>query len=276
MFDSLKSYLLDRAIRLCLKRNAPNRYALDGSENFRSCFLGGEHPKPPMFRILGIEKDNYTGLFITTEKGTTLKGKIRKSAALDLKFYARVDLPHARMYFDNTHEYLWKQTLLIPQLTNAYYKIKNFIIVRKIKFHHDRFELLKRIIESEIDEKSNEPKPSFPKERSKWEWFVRLYGFSAFGHPIATKKYEEFSINFQSFIESGEIKSSGNGYLLAGKAMTTLSAFQMDERRHSDLLKQNRWIIILTVVIATSGIANIFMSPPSDKVAQHQGVSEDN
>lgn len=74
---------------------------------------------------------------------------------------------------------------------------------------------------------------------------------------ISERKCEienEFQLFLDSFVEAGELEKGGIGYKVTGKAVTTLSEYEVEETRHEDNYKIQRSTRLLTAVLALVGI----------------------
>jgi hypothetical protein len=91
----------------------------------------------------------------------------------------------------------------------------------------------------------------------------QLYPQRTWLHPQLESLLAYYSTILDSLVVTGDLKCEGAFYRVTPKALVTLSEFECEERRHKRLVNQQRWIVILTVVLAIVGAIQAYASLPS-------------
>jgi len=122
------------------------------------------------------------------------------------------------------------------------------------KFLNERQKILKEIVEASLSiaasEGNNNP---FNTKKSALSWFFRMHGHRAANHPNYSMASLRFKAVLDSLEESGELGVQDNCYFGTGKAMTTLSNYELENRRHRNSYKLNLSIVALTIILAIAG-----------------------
>ncbi len=257
-FDRLRLVLLDQAVRLALKKRAPRRFPIDGTQDYRSCYFGGTNFAPPIFVVEEIGESHYNGKLYISDS-TILRAKIKKRRAAHLNFYSRIDRPTASITYSNATRYLLEQIPYIPELRAFIQRLLIHLQARRVRFHRDRVDLLERLVDTEIERRTDSHWLAYNDGLSSSEWFTKLYGLIAFSKPEGEMKFEEFRILLDSLCDSGELKKNGTNYKICGKAMSTLSEYYVEERRNTATRNQNWILLALTAILAFSSIATLYL-----------------
>ncbi len=64
-------------------------------------------------------------------------------------------------------------------------------------------------------------------------------------------------LDLSSFMDSGEISISNSEYIVKAKSITTLSEYEVSERKHNDEKNLKIIMIVLTFVLALSSLIQI-------------------
>ncbi|MCS0350004.1 hypothetical protein ND920_00045 [Vibrio ordalii] len=89
------------------------------------------------------------------------------------------------------------------------------------------------------------------KEFSLTSLISDMYSLRFFGHPDRVNYQNKLRMYVDSFVESGEVsKLQDGGYKVNGKAIVTLEKYQTEERRHTDSVKLQYSMVILTLLLA--------------------------
>lgn len=112
--------------------------------------------------------------------------------------------------------------------------------------HLDRVGVLRFLVEERVQGR-NQPSSAFSVTQA-------IHTQRVWGHPHGNRFRIYYDMVLQSLEQSGELTSNQpNRYTVSPKALTTLSEFELEERRHNDSHRTAVWVMRLTwvVVIAT-------------------------
>lgn len=254
MLQLLRITLLKAAIKLALRKPAPTLIprSLPRAASV-DCF---------MVTLTGSVDD--WSLLVDTAGPCGIKGRW-----LDAGSYDRpVSIPWTNLRdaeFQCTHflgpfefEYRSPQTLLLRenlQLSRlqvlrdrvTQMRFNRLRLVRK-----DRIEMLRIILESSID------KSSF--HTSSVTLAANLYTNRLFFHPEREQMLNHCSLLLKSLVASGDLTLKDGAYRLTPKALHTLSQYEEDDRRHRDMLAQQKALKWLTFSLIFVGLLQAYAS----------------
>ena len=84
---------------------------------------------------------------------------------------------------------------------------------------------------------------------------TELYSLRWVAHPESHEQENQLQLFVDSFLDSGEIRTINNiNYFVTGKAINTLSKYEEQERRHSENIRLQNRLVILTCAIVGVGL----------------------
>ncbi len=130
-----------------------------------------------------------------------------------------------------------------------------FIFNRKSLATKERIELLRFLIDRHISAED--------KDKTVHVLMVmqELYSVYCHYHPQFEQQKERLRLLLDSFVESGELRSTDGGlcYKITPKAMTTLSNCEIEERRHTENSARQRQLNWLTGALVFVGFLQAFL-----------------
>ncbi|MFO0389576.1 MAG: hypothetical protein ACK502_07665 [Alphaproteobacteria bacterium] len=132
----------------------------------------------------------------------------------------------------------------------------------------DRMGLLEFIIERHLGSEgsitsptSNNTKPTF----SAFQLMTELRSSKWIYHPHSQKAKRRLDLFLDAFVASGDLVRDGIGYTLDPRAIQTLGDFHESKRRHTDAIR-TQWLIgILTFIIAFAAIVQAYYAAKSSE-----------
>jgi hypothetical protein len=113
---------------------------------------------------------------------------------------------------------------------------------RKKLITKKRMELLQFLVEAHIG--------AADKGMDSFEIMTRLYSMRWVIHPESDIQYEKLKLYLNALEQNGDLSKVNGKYLVQGKAINTLDRYEEDERRHSEVVRTQRLIALLTFAIA--------------------------
>ena len=113
----------------------------------------------------------------------------------------------------------------------------------------ERHELLKVIVDCHIK--------SVPHEGINLiDLMTKLYSINWIDHPEGGEQREKLRLYLDSLVDSGDLTKSNLIYYVNSKAIMTIAKYEEEERRHMDIVKLqkkmviiNRFLVLLTICI---------------------------
>jgi len=130
---------------------------------------------------------------------------------------------------------------------------QRFIFNQKNLVTKSRIDLLRFLIDHHISSKD--------KDVHVLGVMQSLYTINCLCHPQYDQQKEIMRLLLDSFVETGELKTTGQGicYRITPKAMATLNACEIDEQRHADNAKRQRQLNRLTAALVFVGLLQAFL-----------------
>jgi hypothetical protein len=126
-------------------------------------------------------------------------------------------------------------------------RTSQFVFTKKKLATFDRIEILRSILDLYFSSTHN----GF----SSLDIMTKLYSLNWVIHPESEQQQYKIELFLKSFVESGELEIfNGYEYSVNGKAITTLSEYEEQERKHSEAQRMQKQMVWLTLAIVLVGI----------------------
>lgn len=145
---------------------------------------------------------------------------------------------------------LLREQLLLPRLEVLRDRVTQMRFNRLRLVRKDRIEILRLVLESSIE------KASF--QTSSVTLAANLYSNRLFFHPEKEQMINHCSLLLESLVASGDLAHKDGVYKLAPKALHTLSQYEEDDRRHKDMLAQQKALKWLTLSLIFVGLLQAY------------------
>lgn len=147
--------------------------------------------------------------------------------------------------YDNAFDFLWNYlTRLVYLKVRLYRHIDSthqyFFNKRKL-FTKKRMDLLQFMMEDQLD-RSHAGVCAL-------DLLAKIYSYRMFLHPSREKQLDRLKLYLESLVSSGELDERNGEYVVTGKAIATLERYEEEERRHTEAVKLQRQLVLLTVLI---------------------------
>lgn len=134
-----------------------------------------------------------------------------------------------------------KKNICHANFCRIYKCIIQFFFKRKKLFMVQRHKLLKVLVQNHIE--------STHKGIDTIDLMTKLYSINWVVHPKGDEVETELRLYLESLIETGEISKVNTEYVVNGKSINTIEAYEHAERRHQDNVKFQRRMILLTIIL---------------------------
>jgi len=254
MKPNLEISICRAAISLALRRPAPDVIPRSGARaKGVDCYViqvGGAEAKWP-FLVDSLDRKGLLGRWWNGNR-----------------FESECCIPYAYLAFDEvqiTHyigiyefgfasplSFLVQEVLRWPYLLIARDRIAQFFFNKQTLVRKDRIHVLRLIVEATLSERTFSC--SSPRLMSL------LYSNRWVFHPDKAQSLAYCSLLLDSLVASGDLTREQGAYRLAPKALATLAQFEEDERKHRDLIVQQRILKWLTAGLVLVGGAQVLLS----------------
>jgi hypothetical protein len=245
--------LFIRALNKALEKPAPDRIPLSSPGALENDFYSVHLEDPESNTRILIRKPKKAGYEALVWKGEQ-SGKVKTLTEKDVdstKFDLRIEHYYQGYQFDYTDpgKFLLMNFIRWHVLVKFKDRLSQSLYNKKRLVREERMELLGHLVERKIDNPRDEIYPlllAVQKYSRKW-----LY------HPDKDRHKAHLELVLDSFVESGELAKKDTNYVVTGKALVTLSEFELNVQRHQDQIKTAKVGNRLTWAIVIVGIAGI-------------------
>lgn len=250
------------ALRLGLRKRAPKQFTYARSNNFFSQTLENPNTGKKVLvesiakrQIQGLEWSDKDNLF--KELKTIEISELSNWELNTYRFYGG-----ARYQYDGVWDF-WKNELTFRAWRNHFWgDISQSLFNTVFRFRSDRIEVLRRLVELHVEAAKNGNGPlNQPEAKSVVQMQSDFFGNKVYGHPAYNDISARFRLIVDSLASSGDlVEENAHHFRVDGKALETLAAFELDERRHNDAVKQNKRLFWITVVIAVATAVQAYVA----------------
>jgi hypothetical protein len=246
----LNSVALDRA----LQKPTPNRIPLSLPNCLANDFYESHVVVPSInWRFLPneVRSAGYEGyLWINDADGVQaclLKEELRRSEVkIEVVHYYK----QYQFRYQTAAKFLIAHFLRWHKLHPALDALMQTVFNHRTVLRTERIELLQYMVEQSAENPALELTPmtvALNPHTKRW-----------FYHPKRSQHLRYLSWIMESFQESGELRKNGDSYRVTGKALATLSAYELDQQKHHDSMRNARTahkLSMVLIIIATANIA---------------------
>lgn len=143
---------------------------------------------------------------------------------------------------DFTINYFTKWIYLKINMSTFIKSIDQYFFNKRKIITEDRLSLLDNMLNIQLDK--------YQSGISFIGLMTELYSFKWLNHPNKDFEKRKLKLYLESLIESGDLKYTNDKYLVTGKAISTLEAYEKFEEKHVSGIKHQRKILLLTIIIA--------------------------
>jgi hypothetical protein len=180
------------------------------------------------------------------------------SAFIDYSEFSKADLEITHFY--KTYNLTYYSTVeMIVKGWSRYYKglillgnAQQFIFNKRKLARSQKLDTLRAIVDKTVESPSFSTSPVMLNEL--------MYPLRWANHPDRELNTSFNKLLLDSLVESGDLQIKDFQYSLTSQALNTISEFEKDERRHIQLLKQQKWMKILTFLLVIVGVAQAYFA----------------
>lgn len=245
--------MLIRALNKALEKPAPDRIPLSAPDALGNdfCSITLQDVDSSTRILLRSRNDaGYKALIWRGEQGgveeTLTVEDIEKS-----KFELRIERYYQGYQFDFTDPktFLLAEIIQWHRLVKVRDRVSQSIYNKKRLVREERIELLRYLVERKIENPRDEIYPMMlAVQRYSRKW---LY------HPDRDRHKAHLELVLDSFLDSGDVVKKGSNYIVTGKALVTLSEYELSVQRHRDQINAAKVGNKLTWAIVIVGVAGI-------------------
>jgi hypothetical protein len=254
MFKWLERKARLYAIRRSLKRKAPSRFSYSSEVNYFVTVLRRKDTDEEIL-VESLDDTKIGGLAWTDERFQTPIelpiSELDEWSVRFTRFYGFLKIDYKGVF-----DYFRSDFLFYPQRMQAGEWLSQKAYNYRTRFRQDRIEVLRRLVEMHLSEAQENNGLLFTgSKKSVVGLLSDFYGNRIYGHPDYEVESARFRLILESLTETGEIKKhSPHEFQLSAGAVTSISNYELEERRHRDSVRQNWLLFLVTVVMAVAAV----------------------
>ncbi|QSX33779.1 hypothetical protein JYB87_00550 [Shewanella avicenniae] len=162
-------------------------------------------------------------------------------------FYGRYDLRYGSIA-----QYFWEGLIPVDKAKILIGKGSQFLFNKKELVRSERIEVLKVILEKELDQGQH--------EISAVSLSTLLYTEKWVFHPDKSRQLRYNDLLLHSLHESGDLVKTQYGFKLCSKALVTIAQYEEDQKKHRENISQAKSMKWLTVALVVVGLIQASVS----------------
>ena len=248
--------LIKWAVKLAHDKPLPDTTPLSGEDRLKArdyyevsfrttdreqCFLSKD------YHDLGM-----TGMWFQERTGKGQQASLSFVSLSGMKFYIR---HYFRRYEIEYHSPI---SFLIGTLTLKKYRVwfgdrvGQFFFNRKTLTRSSRLQLLEEIVENSLSDRRF--------VIDEITYFYRRFGSRVHFHPEASAERRYLGFILESLVDTGDLKKVPNGYQVTGRAFSTISQAEQEDRKHQENVTMQRILAVLTLCLVVVGALQVSMT----------------
>jgi hypothetical protein len=156
-------------------------------------------------------------------------------------FYGRYDLRYGSIT-----QYFWEGIVPVNKTKILIGKGSQFLFNKKELVRSERIEVLKVILEKELDQRQY--------EISSVALSTLLYTEKWVFHPDKSRQLRYNDLLLRSLHESGDLEKTQYGFRLSSKSLVTIAQYEEDQKKHRENISQAKSMKWLTVALIFVGL----------------------
>jgi len=246
--------LLSRAIGLALRRPSPNRIPLTGAERLRardyfSVTLADEHDRN--FLVSSSSATGVQGFWVPVPDGVDQPEtqEIPWSRASEMTLEIRQYLMELEFGYTSAFGFLVSQLLLLPSIKLNLRRVYSTLFnIRPIK-RKEELVILAFLAEKRLAGSNN----FFSSIQIASEFHTEFL----WGHPDRDRVLNFYALWLESLAEHGDLERQENRYRIHARGLTRLSEEEKDDRRHTDAVRLQVTLALLTFLLVLVGFGQL-------------------
>lgn len=254
MLANLNEFILSRALQLALRRPAPNLIPRSMPRaDAIDCYVATLSGSKEEWSVLVDSQTSQTvnGRWLN---GDTYEGAVTllPEAIHASKFECTHFLGPYEFKYDKPLKFILHQWLRLPHVAVLRDRLEQFQFNRQHLVRRDRIDILRYVYEASLETPSQGV--------SSISLAASLYTNRIYFHPDKTRMLNHCRLLLDSLVASGDLNSVDAAYTIAPPALKTLSQHEEDDRRHRDMLSQQRALKWLTFALIGVGLLQAYVS----------------
>lgn len=251
--NMLKRYLVWRALDIALRRNAPSIVSMsDRRANYYAVYLPSLDGSNA-FMAEEIHNEGVSGRWWSASEekfddACCVPYSWLHMYSVDIRYLYAGWTFHIR----SSIRFIWYHLIAYPFLVVRWSRLRQVFFNRQTLTRYDRIKVLGHILSETL--KQHDYQTSYT------QLLTDFYSVRWVRRPDKEELERYYKMLLESLEQSGDLKKTEFRYSIASKAISSVSEYELEERRHRDNYLVQRGILFLTSVLALIGIAQVYVA----------------
>jgi hypothetical protein len=234
-----------------IAKTCESRIPRSGEEGEKvNCYVVAlDREEMPFFVATGYTDNKLTGLIWDGQSYSnyhTLGLQELENGRLRITHYYGL----SEVKYDNIYDTSWHHITKFIYLKIRFYRYissthQYFFNKRKL-VSKKRIELLQFMMDDQLDRTHD--------GISTVDLMTKLYSINWVLHPSGDEQQKKLELYLDSLVTSEELRKVNYEYVVTGKAISTIEKYEEEERRHTEAVKLQKMMVLLTIVLAIVAI----------------------
>jgi hypothetical protein len=253
---NINAILKKFAIRLAMRRPAPTEIPMARisgrlTRNYFSVYLG-DSDEPRKFVVQRINNFGLSGLWFNDPAQVGNAASIPYDCLKQFDLVIVYYLDELEFLYTSAPGFILKQVSIAPYLSLLQERFIRFLYNKRRLFRSDRIKVLTNILEETLNDDVIGVTAS---------GLLRdLYGHRWILHPDNENLHRYYQLLLDSLVESNDLVRQTGYYTVTPNALTTLAAYEEDDRRHRDQMRQQKVLAFLTLSLVFVGFVQAYIN----------------
>ena len=235
-----------QALIIALRKPSPDRIPMSGLERLRTrdyYSVTFDDNKNRSFLVNNLNNDDIAGSWVSFEFDPE-PASIPLNEILSKPLTIRQYIGELEYRYTSPIEFIWYTRLFIPQIKLFRERTANYFFSRRLLSRSDRIVLLRDLIDCSVEE---------DRGKSVVEIMSDIHGPRIWQHPRQSAELRYTKLLLDSLLEAGELNNENGRYRATPKAISSTIEHDLEDRRHRENVRQQRWMVLLTIILAITG-----------------------
>lgn len=249
----IKTLIIRKLLSKLIRMRCPSNIPRSGEEGeAQNCFIVRINKgQEPFFLLDGLDEYCLKGRILsgdTFKIDASIPFALLNNKEIEIKHYYGLSTIKYSGIYDYIINGLTRKDYLKIHIISLFSKIWRYYFNKQKLVMKQRHELLKVLIDHYINNDGRAISSIF--------LMTKLYSINWIDHPEGNKQEQKLNLYLESFVSSGDLQRTGTGYSVTSQAIMTLSKYEEEGRRHMDIVKLqkkmvilNRFLVLLTICI---------------------------
>lgn len=200
--------------------------------------------------VLAVENGGFTGRWYAGEPQEGQPASITNLSSESFRILITYYFGELEIQYTSAIEFIVHEKLGILWLWLGRERLTRALFNKKDLIRRDRISVLRHVLEETLRQQNFETGPS--------GIMTSIYGHRWVHHPEHQRTYRYYAMLLESLVGSSDLALVAHSYRLTPKALSTLSSYEAEDRRHRNEIRQQKILGALTAALVIVGAVQAY------------------